>query len=248
VGDDALGGVPDPGDEQGITAFVTLMRFCRGDPTDAAIARIEELVRATSDPGDEQVLRVLRAMRLSLTGELERAYDEAMGGVDLFSAFAQPCLRIAGRSAMWDGDLERARAVAERADRLPDTGPSMQLLRAGLAAGIAALEGRRAEAIGAYRRVVTAALEQGVAFEAANEAVTAVVLLGTEEPSLRALADEARRVFERVGARSYLARLDAAIAGPPVAAASGLGAGGDEGRAVGTPARPVSVDLAPTPS
>ena len=169
-------------------------------------------------------------MRHSLAGELGRAYDEAMGGVDLFSAFAQPCVRIAGRAALWDGDLERARAVAERAGRLPDTGTPMRLLRTGLAAGIAALEGRRAEAIGAFRGVVGEALERGDGFEAANDALTAVVLLGTEEPSLRALADEARRLFERVGARSYLARLDAAIAGPPVASASGRGGGRRPGR------------------
>ena len=244
-GDEALAAVTDPGDEQRITAFVTLMRICRGDPTDAAIARIEELQGGTSDPGDEQTLRVLRAMRLSLTGELERAYDEAIGGVDLFSALAQPCLRIAGRSAMWDGDLERARVVAERADRLPDTGPSMHLLRTGLAAGIAALEGRRSEAIAAYRRVVAEALEHGAGFEAANEAVTAVVLLGADEPSLRALADEARRLFERVGARSYVARLDAAISGPPVAAASGRGAGDGHRQAASSAARSVGVEQAP---
>ena len=211
------------------------------------LARIGELLRATSDPGDEQTVRVLRAMRYSLAGELVRAYDEAMGGVDLFSAFAQPCVRIAGRAAMWDGDLERARAVAERAGRLPDTGAPMRLLRTGLAAGIAALEGRRAEAIGAYRAVVGEALERGDGFEAANDALTAVVLLGTEEPSLRALADEARRLFGRVGARSYLARLDAAIAGPPVAASWG-GPGGNDGLPAVTSAGPVSVDRATSAS
>jgi class 3 adenylate cyclase/tetratricopeptide (TPR) repeat protein len=247
-GEEALAAVTDPSDEQRITAFVTLIRICQGEPTDAAIARIGELLRATSDPGDEQTMRVLRALRDSLSGELGRAYDEAMGAVDLFSAFAQPCVRIAGRAALWDGDLARARAVAERASRLPDTGTPMRLLRTGLMAGIAALEGRRAEAIGAFRGVVGEALERGDDFEAANDALTAVVLLGAEEPSLRALADEARRLFERVGARSYLARLDAAIAGPPVAAASGRGAGGGGGQATATTARSGSVDRAPTAS
>jgi tetratricopeptide (TPR) repeat protein len=245
-GEEALAAVTDPGDEQRITAFVTLLRICRGEPTDAAIARIEELLKATSDPGDEQILRVLRALRHSLAGELGRAYDEAMGGVDLFSAFAQACVRIAGRAAMWDGDLERARAVAERAGRLPDTGTPMRLLRTGLAAGIAALEGRRAEAIAAFRGVVGEALERGDGFEAANEALTAVVLLGTDEPSLRALADEARRLFERVGARSYLARLDGAIAGPPVASAALRGVGGDDEQTTETTARSMSADRAPT--
>jgi hypothetical protein len=93
----------------------------------------------------------------------------------------------------------------------------MHRLRSGLAAGIAALEGRRTEAVGAYRGVVTDALEHGDGFEAANDALTAVVLLGVDEPALRALADEARAVFGRIGAALYLVRLDAAIAGVPVA-------------------------------
>jgi hypothetical protein len=124
----------------------------------------------------------------------------------------------------------------------------VRLLRTSLAAGIAALEGRRAEAIGAYRGVVGEALERGDGFEAANDALTAVVLLGTEGPALAALADEARRLFERVGARSYLACLDAAIAGPPVATASGRGAGEGDSHTAATTARSVSVDRAPTAS
>ena len=35
-GEEALAAVTDPGDEQRILAFVTLIRICRGDPTDAA--------------------------------------------------------------------------------------------------------------------------------------------------------------------------------------------------------------------
>ena len=54
----------------------------------------------------------------------------------------------------------------------------MHRLRTGLAAGIAALEGRRAEAVGPFRGIVTEALEHGDGFEAANDALTAVVLLG----------------------------------------------------------------------
>jgi class 3 adenylate cyclase/tetratricopeptide (TPR) repeat protein len=222
-GEEALAAVTDPGDELRLLAFTTLIRVSRGDPTDAAVSRLEELVGAgaTSDPGDEQMVRLIRALRRTNDGDLEGAFDEALGAVELFSAFAQPCLRIAGRAALWAGDVGRARAAAERAERLPDTSAAIRRLHAAMEAGIAALEGRRREAIGSYRAVVAEALRQGDGFEGAAEALNAVVLLGTDDAELRALAAQAREVLGRVGARPFLERLDAAIAGPPVAAAAG---------------------------
>ena len=225
-GEEALAAVTDPGDELRILAFTTLIRVCRGDPTDAAIARLEELVEvgATSDPGDEQMVRLVRALRMTNAGDLRGAYDEAIGAVELFSAFAQACLRIAGRAALWAGDVDRVRTVAERAERLPDTGAAIRRLQAEMAAGIAALEGRRREAIGRYRTVVAESLQQGEGFEGASEALSAVVLLGADDTELQALAAQAREVLGRVGARPWLARLDAALIGPPVAGAAPDGA------------------------
>jgi class 3 adenylate cyclase/tetratricopeptide (TPR) repeat protein len=221
MGDEALATVTDPADEQRILAFATLIRVCRGEPTDEAITRLEELAEAgaTSDPGDEQMLRIVRGTRREAAGDLRAAYEEAIGAVDLFSAFAMPCLRLAGRAALCAGDLGRVRRVAERAERLPDTGPSMHRLRTELESGIAALEGRKAEAIGGFRAVVTESLRQGEGLEGAIAALEAVVLLGADDAELRALAGQAREVLGRVSANSFLARLDAAIAGPPVVAA-----------------------------
>ncbi len=44
------------------------------------------------------------------------------------------------------------------------------------------------------------------------DALVAVNLLGTDDPLLAEMAGLAREVFERVGARPSLARLDAALA------------------------------------
>jgi tetratricopeptide (TPR) repeat protein len=215
-GEEALASVSDPSDEQRILTYVTLLRLSRGDPVDDAIRRLEEL-ETTGDPGDAQTLRIIRAIRLLEAGEHDRAFDEAFGGVDLFSAFAAACLRVAGRAALASGDLDRARQVAARIDALPGSSADLKLFRAAARAGVAALEGRTQEAVATYRDVVRRALERGEGFEAATDATQLVVLVGAADPAVQAMADDARALFERVGARPWLALLEAAMAGPPVA-------------------------------
>ncbi len=41
-----------------------------------------------------------------------------------------------------------------------------------------------------------------------------VLLLGAEHPDIGVIAAEARAIFERLGAKPYLERLDAALAAP----------------------------------
>ena len=230
-GEEALAAGPDQSDELRILTYLTLIRLGRGDPVDETLERLGQLARLTSDPGDMQFLHVLRAIRLIEAGDLDRAYEEAFGAVDLFSAFAAACLRIAARAALMAGSLERAREVAARLDLVPGSDRDIQLLRAATQAGVAALEGRGREAIDGYRRVVRADYDRGEDFEAAAQALQLVLLVGASDPAVRDLADEARAVFERVGARPWLARLDAALAGPPVATA-------------GTAPAPAAVDAA----
>lgn len=42
--------------------------------------------------------------------------------------------------------------------------------------------------------------------------LTRVIALGTDRPEVQAAAAEARVIFDRVGAKAYLARLDVALA------------------------------------
>jgi class 3 adenylate cyclase/predicted ATPase len=210
-GEEALGTITDAGDEQRLLGFLGIIRVARGDPIDATIARLEDLQGVTSDPGEAQMLHILRALRHEQAGDVDRAYDEAMSGVALFSAYAQVCLRIAFRAATSAADVERVQAVGERLDGLPQTGVSLRVQRDAVRAAIAALRDRRREAIAGFRDVLHRHLEQGEDFEAASDGLTAVVLLGIDDPALAEMAAAARAVFERVGAVPYLARLDAAI-------------------------------------
>ena len=95
-------------------------------------------------------------------------------------------------------------------------------------AGIAALEGRRDEALALYRQVFVECLGFGMDFVYAERVLDAVRLLGADTPELQEPATEARAIFERLKAAPYLAWLDEALAahqgqrGPAPAATRGL--------------------------
>jgi hypothetical protein len=129
-----------------------------------------------------------------------------------FKAQAGTYLAEAVRPALWLRDAIRARAVAERLDADPDAHSTVsRASRAAAWAGIAALEGRRDEAIADYRDALKGYREIGYDFQLARVELDMLMLLGRDLPEAHAAAEEARAVFERVGARPYLERLDAAI-------------------------------------
>jgi hypothetical protein len=92
-----------------------------------------------------------------------------------------------------------------------------------MTAGIAALEGRRGEALASYRETWLGWREIGCDFDLALAELDAVQLLGVDEAELRTAADEARAILERLRARPFLERLAAAVergGGAPVPAAA----------------------------
>ncbi|MFH1475354.1 MAG: hypothetical protein ABIG85_05785, partial [Chloroflexota bacterium] len=109
-------------------------------------------------------------------------------------------------------DLARARQVANRLDADPSTEIGVAAYRVAARAGIAALEGRVDDAIAGYREAISRLRSEGSDFEVARISLDFVVLVGADHPATRDAAAEARAIFERVKARPYLERLDAAIA------------------------------------
>jgi len=83
-----------------------------------------------------------------------------------------------------------------------------------LAGGIAALEGRRTEALAQFREAMAGYRALDLAFDEALTALDMVELLGADEAELRAAADSARATLTRLGATPLLERLDAGLAKP----------------------------------
>ncbi|MDR3545674.1 MAG: adenylate/guanylate cyclase domain-containing protein [Candidatus Limnocylindrales bacterium] len=203
--------VASPLDEIRSLSVQALMRVPRGESTDAMLADLERLAGETTDAFGAAALHYLRGDRALLAG------DHALASREMLLASEEPnighvFLAGAARAALWGGDVATAREIADRLDATPNSSASFTAGRIAVRAGIAALEGRRDDAMTGFRDALARLRAIGEDFELARTGLDFLLLVGPGEPAARAAATEARPIFERVGARPYLERLDAAAA------------------------------------
>jgi class 3 adenylate cyclase/predicted ATPase len=187
------------------------MRVARGDPTDAILASLESLAQETSDVLGHPIVHSLRGDRALLSGDYAEAHREMLLASDEPN-LGEVYLGRAIRAALWDRDVAVAREIADRLDAHVSSVAATAAARIAARAGIAALEGRDAEAITGFLDAIARYRATGLDFDLACAALDFALLVGPSEPSVRAAADEARAIFERIGARPYLDRLDGAMA------------------------------------
>ena len=121
--------------------------------------------------------------------------------------------------------------MREALDRLDATGvhgPVAEIHRATLRAGLAALDGRAAEALGLYRDALRGLHDLGLPWDEALTAVDMASVLDPTDPEVRAAAEAARQILVGLGAHPFLERLEAALART---AAPGADAPSSRGRA-----------------
>jgi len=200
-------------DEAGLRTVQSFILTSRGAPPDHALETAEAAAAEAADPSDLAQVRVLRAERAFLAGDLRTAAEERIKAADEFAPLAHIYLDSAMRPLLWAGQADAARAVARRMAELPGSNGKANRsdIRAAWA-GIAALEGRRDEALASYRQVFAECLDFGMGFVYAERVLDAVRLLGADTPELREPAAEARAIFERLKAAPYLVWLDEALA------------------------------------
>ena len=203
-------GVVTPLDEIRSLFGQALIRVARGDSTDATLATLEALAEQTSDAFGPAAVHSLRGNRALLAGRYDESYREMIAAADETN-LSVVFLSRAVRAALWSGDVARAREAADRLDAHPGASATASAARIGAHAGIAAIDGRRDEAIDGFRDVLARYRLTGQDFELACAALDYVLLIGTTEPSVQAAAAEARAIFERIGARPYLELLDTAL-------------------------------------
>jgi len=210
--EERLAGDLDPGDRSTFTFLSALIRANRGEAVGTLLDELIALAAGSSDPLDVASVPSIRATVALASGDLERAIADALAAVEIAPRLAEEEYPIAIRAALWHGDLLRAREISALLDALPASGRVMQAGRLTARAGIAALEGRRADAVSGYREALRRWREIGQLRDFALCAIDFVTLLGPDEPDARAAAEEARPILERIRARPYLERLAAALA------------------------------------
>ncbi len=119
----------------------------------------------------------------------------------------------AARMALLDGDAASARLALERLAATGAHGRALDVDRAGIEAGLAALEGRRAEAIAGYRTAIAGWRDLGLPWDEALTSIEFVRLIGVDDPDARAAAGSARAILEDLGAVRVLDLLDQLVGG-----------------------------------
>jgi tetratricopeptide (TPR) repeat protein len=173
------------------------------------VASMSTDIRARSDVVD------LKAAVALAGGDLPRAHELALASHAMVPwAWA---LSPAARAAVWQRDVAGVRHALGEFDGLGIHGPMPDAEGRVIRAALAALEGRRDEALALYRDTLRRWRDLGLAWREALTIIDMATLLGPAEPEVTRGSGPAREILARIGATPYLARLDAALEASPAA-------------------------------
>jgi len=120
----------------------------------------------------------------------------------------------AARAAYWADDASAVREDLAALDGSGFHGPAVGADRTSIRAGLAALEGRSADALALYREALRSWQDLGLAWDEALCGLDMTLHLDPTEPEVRAAALASREILVRLEAAPFIARLDAALDRP----------------------------------
>ncbi len=148
-----------------------------------------------------------------LGGDPASAFEAAIEATELepSGVNAHYCTREAGRAAVWSRDPDRLRRALEAMGSL--RGRWIDAVRRTAESGMAALEGRREDALAGYERALSDWRALGAPLDQAFCAADMAHVLPDEELTTEALAESTAFLTE-IGAASLLERIESARPSP----------------------------------
>jgi class 3 adenylate cyclase len=202
----------DPLTRAVVLGDLTALRAVRGEPTAALLGELEELPASESDTAQASNVAWARAYIAFAEGRYEAVRSEARRAGELFSQGTAEAHLLSARAALLSHDPLTARQDLMVVERTGRRGRAIDADRATVEAGLAALDGRRDEALALYRDSLRAWRDLGLVWDEALCATDMASLLGPADPEVSAAAERAREILVRLAARPLLERLDAALA------------------------------------
>ena len=202
---------PEAADRMWPLEGIIWVRAMRGGDVSEPLREHEGLAAQLTDsrmragPLDLSAFRAFSAGRLAESQQAWRA-AAAMDAETAPLAFAQ-----AARAALWDGDAPAAAIDLAAIEATGQHAPIIDLRRQVIRAGLAALDGRPADALAIYRECLRAWRDLGLAWDEALCGIDVATLLDPAEPEVRAAAERAREILVRLEARPFIERLDATM-------------------------------------
>ncbi len=175
---------------------------------------VQPITESITSPEGKGALPYAEAVVSLAGGELEVAFDKATLAAAMYPVGSEAFLALltAGRSALWLSDPQRVAETLEKLTEAHVHGAWLDAVRLGLEAGRAALEGRTDEGAHLFAKATEALRDLGVPFDLALTQLDRITVLGPDHPDSPAAAKEAHAIFERLGAKPFLERLEAVLA------------------------------------
>jgi len=199
-----------------LMANSVIVHACRGEDVTETLAELRRLIGDSTDRSAVHFHDARGNVALA-TGQLGDAHMAWRHLADQDAGNAPEFRYRAARPALWEGDVEAARTDLAALDATGVRGAVAELRRTTIRAGIAALEGQPANALVQYREALRGWHDVGLAWDEALAGIDMATLLDPTEAEVRAAAASAREILVRVGAKPFVARLDAALARSPSA-------------------------------
>jgi predicted ATPase len=201
------------GDRLRLRLFLGLFEAARGERIDEYVPEAEELAEGADDADSRFMLSMIRSEAALRVFDFAGAYRAAAAAHDIQHQSPEVAADAAMRAAARLGDPDAVRDAARRLEELSASGSFGAVYKAQAAAAVAAIEGRTQEAAAQYRWIDAELARMGQHYYAAMVALDALALLRVV-PEVRARAEAARPLFERLRAATDLQLLDQLLADP----------------------------------
>jgi class 3 adenylate cyclase/tetratricopeptide (TPR) repeat protein len=202
----------DPAHRALILTTVAYFAEARGSDSSEIVAELENLIAESEDPQSRLQLADLRAWREFVRGRYSAASEHWRQATSGQTIGAGESWAMVGRAAVWAGDPAVAGEALAALDEAGAFGRAIDATRAGIRAGIAAIEGRSSEALALYREVLRTWRDLKLPFDEALTGLEMAMLLDSRLPDVQAAAGVSRRILAELGAEPFVRALDAAIA------------------------------------
>jgi len=207
-----LDGDLDPEDRSWLMEADVVLRSWRGEEVTDRLAELQAAYSAR--PGDawsSLSWADVESHRGLADGRLVEARAAAHELARLSPLNSPTAYHVAARAALWAHDAAGVSNDLAGIEGTGVRGPLVTLRRMVYSAGLAALEGRPQDARSRFVEARRELVDRGVDFEAALVAIDMATVLGPDDPDVLAAAADARPVLERLRARPFVERLDAAL-------------------------------------
>jgi class 3 adenylate cyclase/tetratricopeptide (TPR) repeat protein len=198
------------GDRIALLGNSVIVHACRGEDVTAELAELQRLIGDDWTDSTAAVDDAIgnAAMASGRLGDASAAWrhladQDAINAVEFRYRAARP--------ALWEGDLAGAQADLAALDATGVHGTVVELRRKTIRAGLAAREGRPAEALLLYREVLRGWRDVGLSWDEALTGIDMATLLDPSDPEVRTAAESTRAILVRLGAKPFLERMDAAM-------------------------------------